>query len=373
MKKIFIILYLAFLSINVFANDGAFFASGNQLIPISETEVCITKEILTIVRKEDGYIYVTVDYTFNNPSSEKSILVGFEAPSPSGDVDGYPVNGRHPYIKNFKVMMNNVLLNYKAAIVNEETYYINGKINAKTEAQVIDEDFNTNNPEFYYVYYFNAVFKKGINKIVHTYRIKTSGSVMENYTFDYILTAATRWANKQIDDFTLNIDMGKEESFNIRNTFFSKNDKWVVDNGRSMQSKGIYNNYSLTKFITLSGGISFSMKDFVPKGELYITSPRDFSFDSFNFKEQNLPKIIKYGDVKYPSPTKSNNEKSYKILRNLPFAIRGYVFKTTYIQNYYLSQKWYKPNPKYKARLEDLSAKERQWLNEVNYNKWEDN
>ena len=372
MKIFFIILYLVY-PLSIFANDGAYYASGNQLIPISETEVCITKEILTIVRKEDGYIYVTVDYTFNNPSSEKSILVGFEAPSPSGDVDGYPVNGRHPYIKNFKVMMNNVLLNYKAAIVNEETYYINGKINAKTEAQVIDEDFNTNNPEFYYVYYFNAVFKKGINKIVHTYRIKTSGSVMENYTFDYILTAATRWANKQIDDFTLNIDMGKDESFNIRNTFFSKDDKWKVDNGRSMPSKGIYNNYPLTKFITFSGGISFSMKDFVPKGELYIASPRDFNFEIFNFKKQNLPKIIKYGDLEYPSPTKSKNEKSYKILRNLPFAIRGYVFKTTYIQNYYLSQKWYKPKPKYKAKLEDLSSEERQWLNELNYNKWEDN
>lgn len=373
MNKLFNIIYLVLLSFSVFANDGAYYASGNQLIPINETEICITKEILTIIRKEDGYIYVTVDYTFDNPTSEKSILVGFEAPSPSGDVDGYPIDGKHPYINGFSVKMNNVLLNFKIAIVNEETYYINGKINSKTEDQVISDDFNANEPDFYYVYYFNTNFNKGINKIVHTYKFKTSGSVMENYNFDYILTAATRWANKQIDDFTLNIHMGNDESFNLRNTFFSKNDKWTIDNGRSMLTKNSYNNHSSTKFITFSGGISYSMKDFIPKGELYLTSPRDFNHDVFNFKGQNLPNIIKFGNDKYPTVTKSEGENSYKILRNLPYAIKGYVFKTEFIQNYYLTQKWYKPNPEYKVDLEHLLYKERQWVIEVNSNKWKEN
>jgi len=371
MKTILFVIYLGLLTnLSMFANDGAYFATGNQLIPITETEISITKEILTIIRKDDGYIYVTVDYTFYNPTFDKTILVGFEAPSPSGDVDGYPINGKHPYIKGFSVKMNDVLLQHKVAIVNEENYYIEGKINSKKVNEVIGDDFNANEPDFYYVYYFDANFKKGINKIIHTYRFKTSGSVMENYYFDYILTAATRWANHKIDDFTLNITMGNDESFELANSFFSKNDKWTIDDGRSVSAKLQFDNKPTTKFITFSGGISFSMKNFIPKGELHITSPRDFNVAVFNFKEHNLPGEIKF-NTKYPTVTNSKDEKSYKILRNLPFALRGYVFKTAYIQTYYLSQKWYKPNLNYKPSLKNIAHKEKEWFDAVNKNKWD--
>lgn len=69
------------------ANDGAFYASGNQLIPIRETTISIQKEVLEIVRDGDE-LDITVNYTFFNPGGAKSILVGFEAASPAGDVDG---------------------------------------------------------------------------------------------------------------------------------------------------------------------------------------------------------------------------------------------------------------------------------------------
>lgn len=228
-------LLLFLFGFNCFANDGAYYASGNQLIPINETDVTVTKEVLTLVRKVvDGetYVYVTVDYTFFNSGKNKTILVGFEAPSPFGDVNGYPKNGAHPYISNFDVIMNNQFLKHKTAMVNTDNYYINGAIDAKTEAEVIGEDFNSNSPEFYYVYYFNANFKPGINTIKHTYRFNMSGSVLERYSFDYILTAANRWGNNQIDDFTLNIDMGNNQGFNISNTFFEDKKEWSIEDGR---------------------------------------------------------------------------------------------------------------------------------------------
>lgn len=372
------------------ANDGAYYASGNHLIPIDETEVCINKEILSLVRKvelsEDGeyeedYIYVTVDYTFFNPTNDdRKILVGFEAPSPSGDVSGYPINGKHPYISNFSVLMNGVSLNYETAIVNEETYYINNKIDAKTEEEVMGADFNSNEPEFYYVYHFTANFKPGKNKIIHKYKFALSGSVMDKYKFDYILTAANRWANHQIDDFTLNIEVGESESFYLWNTFFDENDKWDIPNGRQINTESIYNKEPISQFITYSGKISLKKENFKPKGELALYSPQEYireRYEEFNYKENDLPSKIIISELNKDfdddndilfTKTKSTDKVSFKILRNLPFAIRGYVFKTKIIQDYYLTQKWYKPNPNYVSDLESLFEDEKKWLKEVKLN-----
>ncbi len=60
--------------------------------------------------------------------------------------------------------------------------------------------------------------------------------------------------------------------------------------------------------------------------------------------------------------TKAVDERSYKILRNLPYAKRGYIFTTDYIQQYYETLDWYKPNPDYKVSIDALSPKEHLWL-----------
>ncbi|MDO6760310.1 YARHG domain-containing protein [Tamlana sp. 2_MG-2023] len=367
MKKLILII-TCLLQCSLFANDGAYFASGNQLIPIVESDIEITKEILTVTRKVingTDYVYVTVDYTFFNSSTAKQLLVGFEAPSPEGDVNGFPKNGRHPYMSDFKVLMNGVLLKHETAMVNSETYYINNKIDAKTEEEIVGEDFNVNNPDFYYVYHFDAKFKSGINKITHTYRFEMSGSVSENYSFDYILTAANRWANHQIDDFTLNIDMGIKQGFDIENTFFNGSADWIIGNGRAISLA-----HNSTRFITPNGKISFKKENFHPKGELYVSSidgPLKNYFTSFDFRNHNLPNKI---DSNHTA-TNAVDETAFKILRNLPFAIRGYVFKTKIIQEYFLSQKWYTPNPNYIASLESLLPAEKEWLFTVKQNEWD--
>ena len=59
-----------------FANDGVFYAAGNQLIPITETDISVKKEVLTLNRV-GNHIEVTVYYEFFNPVGEKELLVGF--------------------------------------------------------------------------------------------------------------------------------------------------------------------------------------------------------------------------------------------------------------------------------------------------------
>lgn len=279
---------LFFHSLFLLANDGAYYASGNQLIPIEETDVSVKKEVLNIVKKGD-YIYVNVDYTFYNHGKEKRILVGFEAPSPSGDVDGYPKDGGHPYIYDFSVVMNGKILTYKKAIVNEEHYFQNREIHAKNENEVLNDNFDPNYPDFYYVYYFYADFKKGENKIVHTYRFKASGSVMHAYEFDYILTAVNRWKNRQIDDFTLHIDMGDHSQFTIDNTFCNSKD-WIFQGGRVIENKGS------TGFSIEKGGITFKKKNFSPQGELNLRSAREYygEIEVFNYEKDKLPNGVQW-------------------------------------------------------------------------------
>lgn len=61
--------------------------------------------------------------------------------------------------------------------------------------------------------------------------------------------------------------------------------------------------------------------------------------------------------------------KNCRILRNLPYAARGYMFKTSYIQHYYDGMDWYKPNPDYVFNLNELTPEEKDWLDMINAQK----
>jgi len=101
-----------------FANDGAFRANGNQLIPMYETDISVQKEILTIHRIGARQAQITVYYEFFNPREEKALEVGFEAFSPSGDADHTPdKDGGQPYISHFTVNLNGVAVPWHVAIV----------------------------------------------------------------------------------------------------------------------------------------------------------------------------------------------------------------------------------------------------------------
>jgi hypothetical protein len=361
----FFILLLCFQIAQVFANDGAFYTNGNQLIPIVESTISVKKEVLSIQRTRNGYVRVTVSYIFDNPGVSKEILVGFEAPSPAGDVDGTPINGQHPYISNFSVVMNGIPIRYETAFVKDNNYYQNNEIQALSEAEVMGEYFNETDPSFYYVYHFNAPFKKGLNTIQHTYNFKMSTSVMEYYSFSYILTAANRWANNGIDDFTLVIDLGDFQNFFLAKTFFKDQSDWSFDGKMIDFDPGSDYNLQYLKghkaVFCNHGPMVFTQKDFHPNGELRIAAPINMeAIDSkvFDPSKNQLPFDLQSSAF----ISKSISESAYKILRNLPYARRGYVFKTAFIRDFYERQKWYQPKPNYISSLDDLTEEEKLWL-----------
>lgn len=347
----------------VFGNDGAFFARGNQLIPITETSISVKKEILSIKKIRDQFVEVSVYYEFFNPVSEKEIIVGFEAASPEGDVEGAPKNGKHPYMRDFTVDINQKIIPYEVAYVSDSLYQNNGIIKS-IDLKNFNGSKSGNYVDFFYVYHFKAKFKKGINVIKHTYNYDLSGSVDYHYDFEYILTAANRWSNKQIDDFTLILDMDEFETFSINKSFFNSSNDWLINGiGKTEDVKGSANTLiekDALKFHLQKGTLIFSKKNFKPKGEIFLYSVNHLTGESeFDYQNQSLP-FSYYQQQNIPAIASSDLDR--KILKNLPFARRGFIFKDKDLQNYFQNLDWYIPNPNYEPNSEIFPDIEKQWV-----------
>ena len=398
MKKPFTMLLALLAFVGVKANDGAFYSKGNQLIPITETTILVQKEILTITydQTRSGFhrFKVNVYYEFYNPGEAKDLLVGFEAVS---DDPGET----HPFIHNFKVVMNDNDLPFEVSRIfypiNErgqldfemKDYYKDGHFVEPTEEMwAAMEDQNSpyyyyedvSSVPYYFVYHFNAHFNKGLNIIQHTYDFNGMDLVMEEYMFDYVLTAANRWANNGIDDFTLEINMGDHQSFSVDPAFFENADEWTFSGkgkaGQRLDMQFVCEE-SCPMFHVQSGSIIFHKKDFHPEGELRIARDAFYIYDYFNYKNDqrsfyNPSSFVEGFKSQYynlyldlsgePISKEGFTDEQLRILKNIPFAYHGYVFNSKDLQSYFESTQWYVPNPEYKPDLTKLDRHEKEWV-----------
>lgn len=102
--------------------------------------------------------------------------------------------------------------------------------------------------------------------------------------------------------------------------------------------------------------IEYKVTDFRPGSELRI-----FSADCTETSVISMPTdycAFRY-NLLYDYPLTS---RMYRIVRNLPFAYRGYVFKTEALARFFGTRWWYVPDPDYRATLESLTPEEREWL-----------
>lgn len=355
MKTFIFFSLLVFFSCLVFGNDGVFYARGNQLIPVFETDIRVKREILTISKVNNKFVEVTVYYEFENPRDTKTITVGFEAASPSGDLEAAPKNGRHPFIHDFTVEVNGKILPYQVAIVSDSLYAKSGKIQS-IDLKKFKGSKSGNYVDFNYVYHFQATFNKGLNIVKHTYIYSLSSSIEQLYYISYLLTPALRWANKQIDDFMLILNLGDFESIYIQKGFFDRASEWLIQGtGKASEYKkdkvNFYAEEDGVKFFVQKGFLIFQKKNFKPKKELYIFSPR--------FSESGLPYTFYLDSVPMDDP---KNEFEKRVYKNLPFARRGYIFTSKDLQTYFEKQEWYIPNPGYQPNMEFLTEQEKKWV-----------
>lgn len=367
----------------VSANDSAYYMSGDQLIPLQQTDIAIKKEVLNITRTEidkfdsSSRFIVDVDYTFYNPGKAKNIIVGFEADAPSQGL-GDSSKLRHPFMKNFSVELNNQKLPYQVAITEHKKALKKGNMRGISgkRANILVEKMEGRSP-YKYVYYFNAPFKSGINRLKHRYQFDSASSVATKSELSYVLTAANRWENQQIEDFTLNIYWGNSFNLLLKNTFFNNLKDWTsngtlmiegkkMDYAKKRGTVEITNDY--LAFESTGDTLTFKKKNFHPMGELYLFVPRNDSYKhNYDGDRLNYHYCLKDLSLSYDellANCSNLNTFEQKILRNLPFAKRGYVFHDKEVQAYYEGyQNWYQPNPQYKANMKDFSEAEVNWVN----------
>ena len=373
MKKVlsFIVCCLSYIS--TFANDGVYYTQGNQLIPVNETDISVKKEVLTLTRKEN-VVQVSVYYEFFNPADEKEVLVGFEAES--GDYTNPISFPEHPNIHNFKVVINGNPQTYDIAHIDitydggrkiAAKYVIDGQIKGMSDEECEKEFAEMECPEPIcdYVYYFKARFRPGLNVIQHTYDFDLSDAINGRVKyFPYVLTAANRWANHQIGDFTLQVDMGDRISFDIPPTFYKSGDEWeILGKGRYVPVMTYIPDS--VQFHMQHGSIRFHKENFHPDGELNISAavwtwPGHFDFESFSKQYMPLP-YYSSSEPKDDFYARFTPEQR-RIAKNLPFAQRGYIFNSKELQDYFESTTWYIPDPDYKADVSTLSETEQLWV-----------
>lgn len=219
-------------NVQCLANDGVYYTSGNFLVPLKETDIAAKKEILEITLCKDSFAYVTVDYTFYNQSEAKTVTMAFEAAAPYNAWAPFSREGIHPFIKDFTVLFNGQPLQHRNAVVAlkgnftplDLTYW---KGYSEVPDSLMPMDDVLVNPEkpdsfcaFAYAYYFDAPFRQGENTVRHTYRYKMSYGVGRDFEVHYWLTPVTRWANGQVDDFTLRIKSEDEREIILSDSVF---------------------------------------------------------------------------------------------------------------------------------------------------------
>lgn len=396
-----IILFLLLLLANVVrANDGRFYISGNHLVPISDADIRIDKEILTIRIANDGFAYVDVDYTFNNLAEAKNVRMGFEAAiendwanvlTKKNDAKMIGHKG-HPNIFDFVVEINGKPIGYQnrfAFYQEDDTEkpldyehfpvdkeWVHGDFNEEYYKKFEGWDSGLYNAKidssrhYAHVYYFEAPFKSGINKVHHTYRYEMGNGLDNTFDVRYWLTPALRWAGNKIGDFTLRISAeGTAKHFFIyKNKCFEGVDFKLVKGVGKMRSR--VNSYKRDKIeksdvveVSLRNGvIEWHKTDFHPTENLIICSADNLKYAvTSESLEKVYGKLGEYYDRSgmffdmLRNPDEAPTAWEQRLIRNLPYANRGYVFKNAKLKAFFEKQWWYMPDPSYKPSTADFT------------------
>lgn len=298
-----------------YANDGVIFTCGNFLVPVTETDVAVSKEVLTITVGKDSFARVDVFYEFFNRGGEKEVTMAFEASSPYNTLEPLRREGGHPFIHDFTVMMNGKPLEYTNGLV--ATSFSNGRhitdftpLDAaewKGYGEIADSILpsydDLYNPEldsitsFAYAYYFPARFLPGKNIVHHTYRYRMSYNVACSFEIPYWLTPATRWANGQVDDFTLRLKSDAPVDICLADSLF-KDAPFVITEGRGSVHSLMTRHGERFMFASLSDNatLEWHSQNFAPNAEMYVASA-DFLNPGYRWETAASVVILPDGTV----------------------------------------------------------------------------
>ena len=367
MKHLLLII-TTLLCLTISANDGIYYTSGNELIPMQETDIRVQKEVLTISLGDDHMAKVDVYYEFHNATPDnKTIRIGFEAEPPYNTSDKLCTQGIHPYIKNFTVNINGNDLTFKNAVcqlgkfapIDTKAW----KLDSEMGTSLVNSSTGQTIDNYAYVYYFDATFKPGINRVHHTYRYTMSQSVGMAFSVPYKLSPATRWAGGKIGDFKLIIRADNTAKHFVFATASVNNAMPQVAEGTGKVRKTtLYGNDGYWEVSLRNGALTVHLTDFSPKpeNELNIQSADVKSsydevarFGAFYDRSTSMSLSI-WSQINHKQQLSTKFLK--RIAHNLPYANRGHVFRNTQLKKYFESLWWYMPDATYTDSTSDFTT-----------------
>lgn len=348
-----------------FANDGAFYASGNTLMPLQETDISLKKEVLKFYIRDFNWMSVSIDFEFYNPGAEKKLIVGFVTPPADGDVT--EEDQAHPRIKNFTVNVNGNNLPYKIKKMENTSF-------SADKLQINGTDF---------VYYFPVTFKKGANKIRHTYLFQGGGGIELIRSFDYQITTGKRWANKEIEDFELQIHLDNG-IYSIPASF--REDRieaeWKIIGDGVITSKTAklfeIDDSPVMKMVHLNNGyLLLKEKNFKPDFDIMLGeynwaanwAHKMCKTEERCTEDESLKRVSRYftlrpGDYD-DSDFEELSDEEIKLVKNYFFAVRGYGFNDKTINDFYSQFFWYKHDKNLKAEDMKLTSYEEAFVSKL--------
>ena len=344
--------------ITVKANDGSYRSRGGVIYPINETKISLEKEILSF-NVINRVSQVNIYFEFFNPEqTERKVLVGFQAPYPSGD-NSRPLSSEK-LISNFQVIKDGVILPYKIKYAKCEDCEL-------TDTLVFQ---NMEDPFGYFVYLFEVVFKPGKNIINHSYDFPASINVTYDQVYKYILKTGCKWATGSIKDFTMQIDMGKNSYFYVSDVFNNSAEWLIVGSGKVTNKSFDAFIYTSRMVRILSGNLKINVKNFKPTENLEFGIISNNSFICNLLDKDRVSKgiYVPLGqmttNLKY-GPEISLTKDDLLILRNAFYAQYGYQFKNKDLLKYFSQFEWYIPDPNLTLDKIVLNGKEKKFIDEI--------
>lgn len=270
-----------------------------------------------------------------------------------GDVDGETAS--HPQIEAFTVEIDGNSTDFKIHRMEKTGFKLSPKA-------AHGDDF---------VYYFEVDFPEGITRIHHTYRFRGGSSVEVVADYSYRLTTGTMWANGEIGDFELNIDMGPGIFFSVPNTFFENLEpaNWkVTGTGRLGKEAHTLWGAPFRMVRTMDGKVQLKRLHFKPEYDLFLAEWHKFNEVSFWGGSKDHP-FVEMGQLLSgwfnEEDLEDLSSAQLRLLRNYFFAWHGYQFNSKDLRELFTSFDWYFPNPETKANPDLFTDQERKTYEQV--------
>jgi hypothetical protein len=184
-----------------------------------------------------------------------------------------------------------------------------------------------------------------IKEFKYTETYKEEG-LDDSIRFTFRAEVIEKYKGKIENNIILDIDSMGEVDLDFVST-----DGYLLVSGLDNESKNRYDTMQAYTLRILDKDIQLFKQIFHLKplySTLQSSNPKTLSFE--NYQKSIQPFL----------PPKNDFEK--KVVRNLPFATRGYIFQDKKVQAFYENIEWYKPNKEYKSNINDLSDTEKEWI-----------